>query len=141
MPLRKILGLICPIAGVTCLVVGFAMLRQWLALLGVLFALLAWLLTWKWPSRWLPFAALLLSVSLSAAGIFAGAPSVLMILGAVLAGLDVALFDLALTDTEPANPSTLLAHRHFKSLAVPFFLACWQPLPVGCSASSFPLAL
>ena len=124
MPLRKILGLICPIAGVTCLAVGFALLRHWLALLGVLLALLAWLLTWKWPSGWLPFAALTLSVCLSAAGIFAGVSPVLMILSAALAlaGWDLALFDLALTDSALSNPPSRLAHSHSKSLAFAIIL-------------------
>ena len=124
MPLRKILGLICPLAGVTCLAVGFAMLLQWLALLGVLLALLAWLLTWKWPSGWLPFAALTLSVCLSAAGIFAGVSPVLMILSAALAlaGWDLALFDLALTDSALSNPPSRLAHSHSKSLAFAIIL-------------------
>jgi hypothetical protein len=81
-------------------------------------ALLAWLLTWKWPSRWLPFAALALSVCLSAAGIFAGSPPVLMILSAalVLPGWDLAFFDLALTDSALFDLPSNFAHSHSKSL-------------------------
>ena len=120
MPVRKIVGLICPIAGVVCLVVGYAMVRQWLALLGVLFVFLVWLFTWIWSSRWLPLAALALSVSLSAAGIFAGAPPALMILSAALslAAWDLALMDLPHAEVSSTGRLSFLAYSHYKSLAL-----------------------
>jgi hypothetical protein len=120
MSLRKILGLVCPIIGMTCLVVGYAVVGQWLALGGVLIALLAWLFTWNRPSGWLPFAALALSISLSAAGLFAGAPPVPMLLsaGLALAGWDVALLDHTLTGNPSAQAVSLLENRHYRSLAL-----------------------
>ena len=119
MPVRKILALIFPLASLTCLAGGYLAAGQWLALPGLLVALLAWLLVWKWPFRWLPLAGLLLTVGLSAGGVFAGASPVLMILSVpfALAGWDLLLWNLALSASSPAAPSTLLARSHYISLA------------------------
>ena len=124
MPFRKTLVLIFPLVCLACLGFGYAQARQWLALAGVLLALLAWLAGAKWPYRWLPLAALLLSLVLSGMGLFIGAPPVLMICSAALAlaGWDLLLWEHALPDDLPASMLSRLAYSHYRSLALALVL-------------------
>lgn len=105
---------------VTCLAVGYGLVGQWLALSGSLLALPAWLFGYQWRSRSLFLAALLFSVGLAAAGLFAGASPALMMVSATLAlaGWDGMLLDLSLADHIPANPVSLFEKNHFQSLAL-----------------------
>jgi len=118
MSLRKLLTLVFPLAVLACLASGFLLVRQWLALAGLLLVLAAWLLAWRKPSRWSSLAALVLSVGFCAAGILLGASAVLMILGAAcsLAAWDLSLWALSLVGVSPAEPPVAIAHNHYISL-------------------------
>ena len=117
---RKIISLVCPIACVICLAVGYAPIGQWMALLGVLLNLFAWLFARKGRSELLSLAALVFSLSLTVAGLFASASPYLMILSATLAlaSWDTALLDHARTEDSPAKTVDLLEKRHYQSLAL-----------------------
>lgn len=120
MPLRKLLSLVFPTACVSCLAVGYAMAGQLAALAVVSIAFLAWLRARQHLSNWLFSAALMVTVSLAAAGLLVGAPPLLMILGATLA---LASWDLVRFDHTPASDSsataiTGLEKKHFESLAL-----------------------
>jgi hypothetical protein len=120
MPFRKILSLAIPFTGLACLSVGYAQAGQWLALVAVILPLLAWLFSARWPYRWLPLAGLVLSVSLSGAGLFLGAAPVLMILSATLAlaGWDLMLWENDLPADLPAALLSRLAYSHYRALAL-----------------------
>jgi hypothetical protein len=139
---RKILSLACPVSCMTCLVVAYVLVGQWMALLGVLFASLAWLCACQRPSSFLPQGALAVSVGLAVAGLLAGAPPWLMLLSATLAlaSWDVILLDHALADNPPATTATLFESRHYQSLVVALGLGLLAaivgrdfrfPLPLG----------
>jgi hypothetical protein len=120
MPLRKILGLICLLLTALCLGFGAAMVGKWFAFAAGSFTLLIGLLAFKWPSSWLPSAALLGSVCLAAGGLLFGASPSLMLLGVTLALAD---WDLAFLDLVPADGSSvravsLLEQKHYQSLAL-----------------------
>jgi hypothetical protein len=120
MPLRKILSLASPIACAACLAVGYAVAGQWVALAAVSIALLAWLLARRWLSTWLSLAALLISISLAAAGLFTGVSPTLMILSATLAlvSWDLALLDHTLAGSSSAQMVTLLEKKLCQSLVL-----------------------
>jgi hypothetical protein len=103
-----------------CLAVGYALAGQWAALAAVLIALLAWLLARQGLSTWLSPAALVISVGLAAAGLFAGDSPTLMILSATLAlaSWDLVLLDHTLAGGSSAKTVTLLEKKHYQSLAL-----------------------
>ncbi len=117
---RTILKLVILIACVTSLAVGYAMAGQWIALLGILFALVTWLLACKWRSGGLAVVALVLSVCLAIAGLLASVSPELMILGAALAlaSWDGVLWDQRRTDISSDKTVDLLEKRHYQSLAL-----------------------
>jgi hypothetical protein len=121
MPLRKTLSLVCPLACAACLVVGYALVGQWIAPTAILLTFLLWLFSCRWPSTWLPSTALVISVGLAAAGLMAGASPLLMILGATfaLASWDQVLLDHTLTDrSSSAKTIVLFENRHNQGLAL-----------------------
>ncbi len=75
MPVRKILRLVFPMLAVTCLGIGYAKTGLWIAASVMVFSLLAWLSAARWSFGFLPSFALVLSVSLAAAGLLTGATS------------------------------------------------------------------
>jgi len=91
---------------------------------ALLLPLLAWLFSVRWPHRWLPLIGLLLTVTLSAIGLFISAAPVLMILSAALAlaGWDLLLWEQALSGDLPAAALSRLAYSHYTSLAVAILL-------------------
>jgi hypothetical protein len=119
---RKILSLVCPIASAVCLAVAYAQVGRWIALAIVLLTFLAWLLARKRPSIGLSSTALVISVGLAAAGLFAGASPFLMMLSATfaLASWDLVLLDHTLTDDSNSSAKTiaLFENRHYQSLAL-----------------------
>jgi hypothetical protein len=117
---RKSLSLIFSLACVVCLAVGFAMVGQWLFMPGILLALSAWLFSRKQHIRPLIWIALLASVCLAAAGVFAGAPTALMLLSATLAlaGWDGMLMDASLAGDASTDTLSLLETKHYQSLAL-----------------------
>ena len=120
MPLQKILSLVSPMACAACLAVGYAMAGQWVALVAVLIAFLAWLAARQRRSTWLSLAALVISISLAAAGLFAGVSPTLMILSATLAlaSWDLVLLDHTLAGNSSAQMVTLLEKKHYPSLVL-----------------------
>ena len=128
---RIVLRLVFLIGWFTCLAVGYTIAGQWIALPGVLLALTAWLLAYKWRSGWLAGMALVLSVCLAAAGLFAPLSPVLMILSATLAlaGWDRVFLDQRLMDNPSDRTVDLLEKRHYQSLAL--VLAVGLPLALA----------
>lgn len=120
MPLRKFLSLVCPMTCASCLAVGYAMAGQWVALVAVLIAFLAWLPARQWLSTWLSSSALVVTVSLAAAGLLAGASPFLMILSATLAlaSWDLVRFDHTLTGGSSAKTVARLEKKHYESLVL-----------------------
>jgi hypothetical protein len=120
MPVRKIIRLACPMISVICLGAGFATTKAWIAALVMVFSLLAWLFTIKWPFGFPPSWALVFSVSLAVTGLLTGAIHLLMLLGAALAlaGWDVVLWDRSLTNHSPSTSLTLIERKHYQSLAL-----------------------
>jgi hypothetical protein len=117
---RKILKLVFPIASLACLNAGFAGAGQWIALLGVLMALLAWLAAYKWGSGFFPTTALVLSIGLGVAGLMMSAPPVWMLLGSTFAcaGWDILLFQNILSDDLPAQGVDPFEKRHYRNLTM-----------------------
>jgi hypothetical protein len=114
---RKILRLVCPLACTACLAAGYAAVGKWIAWLGVLLALSAWLLA-ALRSAAFSSVALVLSAGLAASGLFVSIPFPLMMLAATfaLAGWDIVLFSNALTPDPPADMIRRLEERHYRSL-------------------------
>ncbi len=119
MPLRKIIILVFLVLSATCLAFGFAMVAQWAAIAAVLTSLLAWLSGWRWSSVWPPSAALVVSISLAAAGLLAGASPLLMLLSVTptLGVWDLMLLDQTVTSSSPGKTLALLEQKHYGSLA------------------------
>ena len=119
MAVRKIIRLVCPIISVTCLAIGYTTTGPWIASFVLVFTLLPWLFAIKWPSGFLSSCALVLSVSLAAAGLLTGAMPLLMMVGAALAlaGWDVVLWNYALTSNSLSTLLTLIEIKHYQSLA------------------------
>jgi hypothetical protein len=120
MSLRKIIILVLLVLSTTCLALGFAWVAQWMAIAAVLTSLLAWLAGWRWPTIWSPSAALIVSISLAAAGLLAGASPLLMLLSVTptIAVWDLVLLDQSLTNSSPEKTLALLEHKHYESLAL-----------------------
>ena len=120
MPLRKILSLTSPIACAACLAVGYAMAGQWVALGAVLIAFLAWLAARQRQSTWLSLAALVISISLAAAGLLSGASPTFMIFSATLAlaSWDLVFLDHILAGSSSAQTVTLLEKKLYQSLVL-----------------------
>ena len=122
MPLRRILSFVCPVSCAACLAIGFALNGQGITLVIALLSLPIWLLARKRPATVPPSVALIVSVGVAAAGLFARASSVLMILSATLAlaSWDLVLLDHALADNPISSTQTiaLFQNRHYQSLAL-----------------------
>ncbi len=120
MPFRKISSFVGLIAYIVCLAVGYVAVGQWPTLAVVSIAFLTWLPARKWPSTWLPSVALVVSVSLAVAGLFAGVSPTLMILSTILAlaSWDLVLLDHSLMGASFTGTVALLEKRHYQSLAL-----------------------
>ena len=122
MSLPKILSFVCPVSCAACLAIGFALNGQGITLVIALLSLLIWLLARQRPATVSPSVALIVSVGIAAAGLFARASSVLMILSATLAlaSWDLVLLDHALADNPISSTQTLalFQNRHYQSLAL-----------------------
>jgi hypothetical protein len=120
MPVRKILRFVLPLISVTCLGIGYARTGLWIAALVTVFSLLAWLPAIKWSFGFLPACALVLSVSLAAAGLLTGGGIPLwMLVSAALsvAGWDMVLWNSSLADNSASTHLTLMEGKHYQSLA------------------------
>ncbi len=122
MPVRRSLIFLCPVISAACLASGYAMTGQGIAVVIALLTLPVWLLARQRPSTMPPSVALVISVSIGAAGLFTGTPSFLMILGVALAlaSWDLVLWDQTLTDNSISSTQTsaLLETKHYQSLAL-----------------------
>ncbi len=118
--LRKALRIASSIAGTACLVSGFVSARQWELMAGALVIFMGCIFDLKWPSGWISPVALVVSVGISAAGLFTNAPAWLMLLASTfaLATWDLALLDHALADNLPTATTVLLEKRHYQNLAI-----------------------
>jgi len=125
MPLRKILGFLCLILAALCMAIGYAIIGHGIAIATALVILPAWLAAYKWPSTWLPATALVVSVSLAAIGLCAGASPLLMLLGATLAlaNWDLAFLDHVQVGSSSTQAVTLLEKKHYQSLVLALGLA------------------
>jgi len=98
------------------------MVEQWIALAAVLLTLLLWLLARKRSSAGQLSVALVVSVGLAAAGLFAGVSPLLVSLSATLAlaSWDLVLLDHTLTSSSnsSAKTITLFENGHYQSLAL-----------------------
>jgi hypothetical protein len=103
---------------------------QWAGIVVVLTSLLAWLSGWRWPSVWPPSAALVISISLAAAGLLAGASPLLMLLSITpaLAVWDLLPLDQTLSSCSPGKTLDLLEQSHYKSLALALGLGLFAAL-------------
>ena len=121
MLLRRTISLACPIVCTICLAAGHAVNGWGIVVMAGASTGLAWWLANKWPATLLPLAALVISIAWAAAGLLAGASSLLMILSATfaLASWDLVLFDHLLADKPISSPPTitLFHNRHYRSLA------------------------
>jgi hypothetical protein len=83
------------------------------------------LFAYKWSFTWLPSAALVVSVSLAAVGLLAGAAPFLMLLGSTLAlaNWDLAFLNRILEGSLSTKAVTLLESKHYQSLALVLGLA------------------
>jgi hypothetical protein len=120
MPLRKILAISSVILSTACLALGFARVSQWGVLITVLVPLLVWLPACKWPSSWLAAFALVVTICLAAAGLYAGSQPFWTLLAATLglSSWDLVLFDRDLTATLAIEPIVMLEKKHYESLGL-----------------------
>jgi hypothetical protein len=128
--LRNPLFVICLILSVLCLAVGYGMVGNWVG--AVLASLMgpAWWFARKYPTAWLPFFCLLISVGLAAAGSLIGAPPLLMMVGAAvtLAVWDLVLLEPAVGNHSSAAQARHYEHKHLQSLMLALscgLLAAW----------------
>ncbi len=123
MVLRIVFRLVCLLLTALCLAIGAAAVGLWISIAAGLAAILVWLAAYHCQSTWLPSLALLVSVSLAAGGLIAGATPVLMQLAAILALVD---WDLAIFGQAVGPRSTgvtLLEKIHYQNLALAVGLA------------------
>jgi hypothetical protein len=113
---------VCPIVCTICLAAGHAVNGWGIVMMAGASTGLTWGLAKKWPATLLPLAALVISIAWGAAGLLAGAPSLLMILSAAfaLASWDLVLFDHILADNPISSAPTLalFQNRHYRGLAL-----------------------
>ncbi len=117
---RTILRLLSCTASAACLVIGFVIGGQWGFAAAAVLLFLGCLADFKWPASWLPPAALVAAVGLSAAGVFSHAPAALMLVAAAfaLAGWDLAVLDHALASNPPSAATGSLVRRRYQNLAL-----------------------
>jgi hypothetical protein len=120
MPFRKLFILISLLALTVCLIGGFTIAKQWAGIVAGFFSLLCWLLARKRSSPDLTSASLIVSIALASAGLFTGAPPLLMMLSAALtlACWDLLLFEYHLMNNPSNKWIALLEKKHFESLAL-----------------------
>ncbi len=118
--LRKILRLLALAAGAACLGFGFAATGQVVFVVTAAIVFAGSVLDLKWPTGWLPPAALAVSIVLAAIGVFTGAMTALMVSAATLAlaAWDLALLDHVLAENPPRQPTARLERRHYQNLAI-----------------------
>jgi uncharacterized membrane protein YjjP (DUF1212 family) len=140
MALRKIFFIVCLMASVCCLAVGYGFVGQWLGVAVAVMTGLAWLLARKYLTSKLPLLCLLASVCLAVIGVLTGASAGLMIGGAAvaLAVYDLLLLDIALKSSSAGEQTRRYETHHLQSLALALgsgllgvFLGRWLRLEVS----------
>ena len=120
MALRKIFFIVCLVASVLCLAVGYGLVGQWF---GVVMAIItggAWVLARKYPTSQLPLICLLVSTCLAVIGQLTGAPPWLIICGSgsALALYDLLYLDVALGSNLSGEQTRQYENKHLQSLAL-----------------------
>jgi hypothetical protein len=123
MVLRIVFRLVCLVLTALCLAIGAAVVEPWLSLAAGPASILVWLAAFRWPSTWMPSLALLVCVSLAAAGLIAGAAPVLMLLAAILALVDWDLAFLGQAVDPGSTGVALLEKKHYQNLLLAIGLA------------------
>jgi uncharacterized membrane protein YjjP (DUF1212 family) len=140
MALRKIFFVVCLMALVFCLAVGYGFAGQWLGVAVAVMTGLAWLLAQKYLTSKLPLLCLLASVCLAVIGVLTGASPGLMIGGSALAlaVYDLLLLDIALKSSSAGEQTHRYETQHLQSLALALgsgllgiFLGRWLRLEVS----------
>jgi hypothetical protein len=94
-----------------CLVIGYAINRQWIGVVGAGILGFTWWYSWNNPTSWETHICLLVTASLAVVGILLGTPPFLMILGS---GMGLALWDLIyLNDSLKTDPPDVQT-RHYE---------------------------
>ena len=139
MAFRKIFFIVCLVATVFCLAVGYGMAGQWIGTVIAIFTGGAWLLARKYPTVGLPFICLLVSICLAVAGQLTGAAPWLMIGGSAvaLAVYDLLLLDVALSSISSGEQTRRYEIKHLQALGLALgfglsgvFLGRWLHLQV-----------
>jgi hypothetical protein len=137
MVVRKLLKLFCPTACAACLVAGYALTENWMALVPIGLVWAAWLFAVNWPASLL----LVASVALAASGLWLGASPFLMIPAAVLslASWDVVRWNGFLTGDLSSEVEARLERAHYAWLGLTLGLGLLAAL--GGRLIQFPLPL
>jgi hypothetical protein len=136
---RIALTLVSLLISFICLGGGFGTTGHWGGAGVVLLPIIAALLYRKSPATWLPSACLVSLVCLAAAGLLAGAPAVLMILGATagLAAWDLMNLDRMMESSSSSNAASRFEKRH----ALFLMLALGLGLLMAMSGAIFSLRI
>lgn len=119
MTLRKVLRLLFLTGSTACVALAFAAAGLWVGTGLAILTGLVFLIFSGSAARWMPTVFLSGMVCIAAAGLLAGSPAFLMILGAGLAlvAWDLMSFDGSLERGGPARASAPVDKRHVLSLA------------------------
>jgi hypothetical protein len=117
---RKFFFVMCLIALIFCLAVGYGIAGQWIGAVIAVITGLTWLFARKYPASWLPLICLVASVCLAVVGQLTGASSLLMICssGFALAVWDLLSLDHALKGSSYGEQTRRYENKHLQSLAL-----------------------
>ncbi len=120
MALRKTFFVVCLVASVFCLAVGYGLTGQWFGAVMAILTGFTWLLGQKYLTSKLPPFCLLVSTCLAVVGLLTGASPGLMICGSAvaLAVYDLLLLDIALGSSSSGEQTRPYEIQHLQSLAL-----------------------
>jgi len=120
MALRKTFFVVCLVASMLCLAIGYGLVEQWVGAVIAIITGLAWLLARKYPTSGRLLICLLASTCLAVVGQLTGAPSWLMICGSAvaLAVYDLLLLNVALGSNSSGEQTRHYENKHLQSLAL-----------------------
>jgi hypothetical protein len=93
------------------MVIGYAITRQWIGVVGAGILGFTWWYSWNNPTSWETHICLLATAGLAVVGILLGSPLFLMILGS---GLGLAVWDLINLNDSLKNDSPDIHTRHYE---------------------------
>jgi hypothetical protein len=118
--MRKTALIICLIFAALCPAAGYALTGKYPGVVASLLAGLLWLPARKNPHSWMPSILLIVSVTLSAAGLLIGLPFFLIVIGSVaaLAGWDLLILNAELENSQSGEKTRQYESRHLQTLVL-----------------------